>query len=521
MMKFKITLIGFLLFSITNLAAAPLEFLTKTLVPETGFYTTTTAFINDFTTTGSLDDSVDRNVPLGFSFPFGGTNYTTVNIVSNGFLRFTTLNDTYFNNSTLTNIDATMPHAIFPYWDDLNPATGGNIRYSTLGSAPNRRFVTTWTNVPHYNVSGSYSFQVVLYENGSIRFRYDASSDANGSSNGGATIGVIENDTKFDQHSFNTAINATQDILYSPPPLHPAVTPNCASPSPQLALTTYNKSGYNHPNNHAQFNTLVTNYAIPLKIFGSGLINNINTPSNSNNNPYGTDSNYLSIIKGYIYAPQNGIYKFGVDGDDAIEVIIDGTVVSGWYGGHGKANTAQNIANINLAAGYHTIEYRHEEVNGGDNYYLYWKTPSQSSLSIVPSNRLFHCPYTAHVSLSKTSVTLSDPINGGANPKAIPGAIIEYTLTAKNSGSAPADNSIIRDSLNTLITTQQYAIWAGGFLTIQTPNLYGGAKTTITDNADSDEGQFINSAGNREVIVNCGTLATGQECVVTYRIIVN
>jgi len=345
MMKFKISLIGFILFIVNNLVAAPLDFLTKSLVPETGFDTTTTAFVRDFTTTNSLDDSVDRNVPLGFSFPFGGANYTTVNIVSNGYLRFTTLNNTYYNNGTLTNIDATMPHAIFPYWDDLNPSTGGNIRYSTLGSAPNRRFVTTWTNVPHYNVSGSYTFQVVLYENGSIRFRYDASSNANGSSNGGATIGVIENDTKFDQHSFNTAINATQDILYS--------------------------------------------------------------------------------------------------------------------------------------------------------------------------------PQTARVSLSKTSVTLSDPINGGVNPKAIPGAIIEYTLTAKNSGSAPADNSIIRDSLNTLITTQQYAIWAGGFLTIQTPNLYGGAKTTITDNADSDEGQFINSAGNREVIVNCGTLATGQECVVTYRIIVN
>ncbi len=214
-MKFKITLVGFLLLIVNNLAAAPLDFLTKSLVPETGFDSTATAFVRDFTTTNSLDDSVDRNVPLGFSFPFGGANYTTVNIVSNGYLRFTTINNTYYNNNTLASIDATMPHAILPYWDDLNPATGGNIKYSTLGSAPNRRFVTTWTNVPHYNVSGSYTFQVVLYENGSIRFRYDATSNANGSSNGGATIGVIENDTKFDQHSYNTTIDPLQDILYS------------------------------------------------------------------------------------------------------------------------------------------------------------------------------------------------------------------------------------------------------------------------------------------------------------------
>ncbi len=216
-MKYKaILIIGFWLFTVKGITAAPLDLLTKSLVPETTFESATTAFVKDYPTSGSsLDDSVDRNVPLGFSFPFGGVNYTTVNIVSNGYLRFTINNNTYYNNNTIASIDTAMPHAILPYWDDLNPSTGGNIKYSTLGSAPNRRFVTTWTNVPHYNVSGSYTFQVVLYENGSIRFRYDATSDANGSSQGGATIGVIENDTKFDQHSFNTTINASQDILYS------------------------------------------------------------------------------------------------------------------------------------------------------------------------------------------------------------------------------------------------------------------------------------------------------------------
>ena len=185
------------------------------------------------------------------------------------------------------------------------------------------------------------------------------------------------------------------------------------------------------------------------------------------------------------------------------------------------ANSAKNIATINLAAGYHSLEFRHEEVGGGDNYYLYWQTPAQSALSIVPSNSFSHCPYDAYVNLSKTIATLSDPINGSTNPKAIPGAIIEYTITAKNSGNAPADNSIVRDSLNTLITTQQYATWASGFLTIQSPNLYGGAKTPLSDAADSDEGQFIDTAASREVVVDCGTLATGQECKVTYRIIVN
>jgi len=504
-------LITLFLFFVTGLNSVYAEY-SKTVVSGT-------TLENPATNWTAGDDSTTL-VNLGFTFPFGSTlTSTQVTINSNGALTLSGSWNTYANQAIPSN---SKPTIIAPYWDDLNRNSGGTIRYGTFGNAGNKRFIVAWNNVPHYPSNGSYTFQVVLYENGDIRYRYsNGCTSCTGSS---ATIGIQESNSIFEQHLVNQAtLDRTKDILYTRLPIHPAVTPSCPSASPQLALSTYDKTGYNHPNNHTELETLVTNYAIPSKKFGSGLINNINTPSSTNNNPYnpGTDSNYLSIIKGYIYAPQDGIYQFGVDGDDAIEVIIDGTVVSGWYGGHGRAGTAQNIASINLATGYHSLEYRHEEGGGGDNYHLYWKTPSQGSLSIAPSNRLFHCPYTAKVSLSKTSVTLSDPVNGGTNPKAIPGAIIEYTLIANNSGNAPADNSIIRDSLNTLITTQQYAIWAGGFLTIQTPNLYGGAKHTLTDNADGDEGQFIDSAGNREVIVNCGTLATGQECKVTYRIIVN
>jgi len=199
------------LFYSSNVSSAPLAYLTKDIIAETAIENTTQPFVMDYTTTSSLDDSVDRNVPLGFTFPFGNTSYTQVNIVSNGFLRFTTLNNTYYGNQTLSAIDATMPNAIFPYWDDMNPANGGAITYDQFGTAPNRYFAVTWTNVPHYPNSGSYTFQVVLHEDGGIRFRYDSSSSTNGNS---ATIGVIENNTFFDQHSYNAAINPSQDIFY-------------------------------------------------------------------------------------------------------------------------------------------------------------------------------------------------------------------------------------------------------------------------------------------------------------------
>jgi len=53
------------------------------------------------------------------------------------------------------------------------------------------------------------------------------------------------------------------------------------------------------------------------------------------------------------------------------------------------------------------------------------------------------------ISLQKNSSTISDPINGTTNPKAIPGALAEYTIAAINTGLAPADNDsiIITDAI--------------------------------------------------------------------------
>jgi len=51
--------------------------------------------------------------------------------------------------------------------------------------------------------------------------------------------------------------------------------------------------------------------------------------------------------------------------------------------------------------------------------------------------------------VSKIAQTISDPVNGGTNPKAIPGAIVEYTLGVSNQGlgSVDADSMVITDPL--------------------------------------------------------------------------
>lgn len=57
------------------------------------------------------------------------------------------------------------------------------------------------------------------------------------------------------------------------------------------------------------------------------------------------------------------------------------------------------------------------------------------------------CDPFAALSVSKVSTVIADPVNGSTNPKAIPGATIEYLITVANSGpsATDADSVIVRD----------------------------------------------------------------------------
>ena len=545
--------------------------MTKSLVPETGFDNTATAFVRDFTTNNSLDDSVDRNVPLGFSFPFGGANYTTVNIVSNGYLRFTTLNDTYFNNSTLANIDATMPHAIFPYWDDLNPATGGNIRYSTLGSAPNRRFVTTWTNVPHYNVSGSYSFQVVLYESGSIRFRYDANSNANGSSNGGATIGVIENDTKFNQHSFNTTINANQDILYTytPPPIDYGYSDY------HFDEVSYNGSANEVKDSNAGLHGVSNSNtptvpgkvcrAIDLRANSTQDFATLSAASLNGVQDYtisvwhkGSSANGRSLLSGAVNGSFNELifwFNSATLFNGYLKGLSLGTVSTSNYNNNNwhhlswRRSNGQSCLFIDtqlqgcqattnssaLSISSLILGQEQDSIGGGfaanqdwegilDELIIFRRALSNTEINSIYNNQNAGknwdgsnraCPDMPSMKLTKTSQIISDPINLTNNPKRIPGAIIRYTIRAENAHSTTGENVTISDNLNSFISSGKIS-WAGNIV-VNSPNTNGGSATALTDAIDADVGEF---SGNN-LTVRCGNISNTAPCIVRYEIEVN
>jgi type IV pilus assembly protein PilY1 len=156
-----------------------------------------------------------------------------------------------------------------------------------------------------------------------------------------------------------------------------------------------------HPGNHTQFTLLLSRYgdldvtpdpvASPPRAneFGRGPA----TIINGTLNPFGDDDNYLTLFKGEIWIKTAGNYRFGADGDDAVEVLIDGQVRTGDYGAH-KLRGYDGMAksgNIYMAAGKHTVEFRHEEGTntgtppGVDSYQLYWRVPGSTTYVIIPA----------------------------------------------------------------------------------------------------------------------------------------
>ncbi len=118
----------------------------------------------------NIGDDGTRAVNLGFVFPFFGENYTSVFINSDGNLTFQE-GDTAHSKRSLSRI-LSGPPRIAPYFVDLDPSVGGELRY--LSSS--ERLVVSWSAVPDYRESGvgpRETFQVELLPDGSIQFSYN------------------------------------------------------------------------------------------------------------------------------------------------------------------------------------------------------------------------------------------------------------------------------------------------------------------------------------------------------------
>ena len=119
---------------------------------------------------------------------------------------------------------------------------------------------------------------------------------------------------------------------------------------------------------------------------------------------------------------------------------------------------------------------------------------------------------TAALTSVRTNMVISDPVNGTTNPKAIPGATVEYCLAISNGAGAPTATDVtIADTLAANLTYDNaFGIFQNGTVT-------GGVCDTTGAGAGTAGGFFATGKVNGTI----ASLAAGETKTIRYRAKVN
>ena len=116
-----------------------------------------------------LDDQYSSQLNIGFSFNFFVDSYNKVLIGDNGIISF---DMSKAGNLCHWEIQNTIPdtyseekNAVYGVYQDTYIPSGGNIKYSQIGTAPFRKFVALYDNISLYACNNTkMTSQIVLYE---------------------------------------------------------------------------------------------------------------------------------------------------------------------------------------------------------------------------------------------------------------------------------------------------------------------------------------------------------------------
>jgi hypothetical protein len=254
-----------------------------------------------------------------------------------------------------------------------------------------------------------------------------------------ATVSGTSLDSNLNNNTVTISVNFLED---------PGVPASCSTPQSGLLASFYDITGYSttNINNATAFQALVDARANQTYLMGQTIISDINKGSSSGNNggnvfDTNNNDNFLMILEGYVYSDtRRDTNYFGIDGDDAVEALVNGNVATAYYRLHGAANNPRGTGTLtSLPKGFSPLEFRLQEYTGSDAYFLYWSTSSSSGYTIIPSANYFHCAGNADIQLTSSVNVINDPVNGTSQPKAIPGAVLQHTVNAKNIGNLSTD----------------------------------------------------------------------------------
>lgn len=124
--------------------------------------------------------------------------------------------------------------------------------------------------------------------------------------------------------------------------------------------------------------------------------------------------------------------------------------------------------------------------------------PGQQGIAL---HDITFCKAVANIAVSKITSVISDPVNGTTNPKAIPGAVMEYCILISNTGSATLSNISASDAMPVKFT------YAAGTMTSGTT--CAGATTAEDDNniGTDETDPYGASVSGTTITATAGTLS--------------
>lgn len=249
-----------------------------------------------------------------------------------------------------------------------------------------------------------------------------------------------------------------------------------------------------------------------------------------------TDNNNATGTAVYVDANGNGTYDSLTDTATSIDDLAAGSNVKVFivasFGSAGFSNgdiasyylraTALDSAGAALSddSGAADIAGTVQNVLATDD----GPAPTDGNLDAIDSDYADYVVSAASLTVTKSSEVISDPINGATNPKAIPGAVIEYTITiTKDAGAGTATDITVSDSLAGEIAAGTIAFntdgYAAGFgMEVTAPNINSGNPQNLTNASDADEGEW--NGGTNTVTVTGISLGASESATVKLRVTV-
>jgi len=121
---------------------------------------------------GDTKDDGYLNAPLNFTFPFYGQDYTTLYVTSNGRIHLTVLGA----NSWNIGLPSNSYKVVAPVNEDMYVRSETEVYYKIYENP--KRVVIEYKDLDHYYFVGNYlTYEVILYEDGRIKFQYNATND--------------------------------------------------------------------------------------------------------------------------------------------------------------------------------------------------------------------------------------------------------------------------------------------------------------------------------------------------------